>query len=437
MLLTPDSPALPPIEDFMRARGIDAWVIYDFRGSNPILARLLPHRPHRAPAGTGTPPAASRRWTTRRAWLVIRPGRPPALLHSPLDAAAFADVTIDKRPYASWRGLLERLDDAVAGCGRIAMEYSPRNELPAVSFADGGSIELVRERAGPSAQVVSSADLIQVAVARWGEHALARHREASALVAAAKDSAFELIRQRVRTGTPVNEAQVQHLILDAFAHAGLETQEGPIVAANAHSGDPHFEVSQTDPAPIARGDWVLIDLWARFPGEEHIFSDITWVGLAGGSVGIAGGAGGAADGAGRAEPSPRHIEVFTAVAAARDAALNLARSSFPAATGAPLMGYQLDDAARNTIAAAGFSEFIRHRTGHSLSPGPAVHGLGANLDNLETHDTRIILPGTGFTIEPGIYTPQFGVRLEINISINADGSGIEVTSPVQTEIVRA
>jgi Xaa-Pro aminopeptidase len=430
MLLAPSSgqPAhLDAIHGFMRAHAIDAWVIYDFRGSNPILARLLPT------------PTAARRWTTRRAWLIIRPDRAPALLHSPLDAAAFADVAIEKRPYASWRGLTERLDEALAGCRTIAMEYSPRNELPAVSFADAGSVELVRERVGggvasagnaaPAARIVSSADLIQVAVARWGAHALDRHREASRLVAAAKDSAFELIRQRTRDNVPVNEAQVQQLILDAFARAGLETHEGPIVAVNAHSGDPHFEVSHTHPAAIERGDWVLIDLWARFPGEDHIFSDITWVGLAGGASG--------------AMPSARHVEVFNAVARARDAALAMARASFPSAASpaatpiTPLLGYHLDDAARNQIVAAGFSEFIRHRTGHSLSPGPAVHGLGANLDNLETHDTRAILPGTGFTIEPGIYTPEFGVRLEINVAINADGSGVEVTSPVQTEIVRA
>ena len=211
----------------------------------------------------------------------------------------------------------------------------------------------------------------------------------------------------------MTELEVQQHIVSAFRDGGLEFPEPPIVACNAHSGDPHFEVSESSPARIQKGDWVLIDLWARLPGEENIFSDITWVGCAG-------------------QPTAKQREVFDVVKRARDACVDSAKRAWNARQ--PQQGWQLDDAAREVIISAGYGEFVRHRTGHSLSRGPKVHGLGVNIDNLETHDTRQVMPGVGYTVEPGVYLPEFGVRLEINIFVDPT-NGPTITSCVQDQIV--
>jgi Xaa-Pro aminopeptidase len=280
-----------------------------------------------------------------------------------------------------------------------------------VSAVDGGTLDLVRSLGG---EVVSSADLIQAFVARWSEAAYQEHRRASQRVAEVKDAAFDLIRKQVASGQPVTERDVQQFIVARFDAAGMEYPDPPIVAVNAHSGDPHFEVSPTNPAPIRNGDWVLIDLWARTPGDENIYSDITWVGFVGRDV------------------PRRHREVFAAVKAARDAAVARGLEAWKARR--PVAGFELDDAARSQLIDRGLQSFIRHRTGHSLSPGKMVHGLGVNLDNLETHDTRLVVPGLGYTIEPGAYLPEFGVRLEINVYVHPE-QGPTITSCVQDEVV--
>jgi Xaa-Pro aminopeptidase len=211
----------------------------------------------------------------------------------------------------------------------------------------------------------------------------------------------------------VNEHEVQQWIMGEFAKAGLETADTPIVAVNGHAGDPHFEVSATDPSPIRRGDWILIDLWARAPGEENIFSDITWVGFAGDRV------------------PDRHRKVFEAVKAARDAGVAAVVDAWK--RGEQVQGWQVDRASRERIINAGFADGIRHRTGHSLSAGPKVHGVGVNIDDLETHDTRLLLPGVGFTIEPGAYFHDLGVRMEINMHMHPQ-RGPVVTSVVQDDV---
>lgn len=389
------------VQAYMREQRIDGWLLHDFRGSNAVLARLLP----------------GKRWTTRRAALFIPAEGEPRVLAHGIDASQFERLSLRRDTYLSWRELHAWLAGVVAGRTRIAMEYAPGATLPAVAMVDAGTVELVRAQ---GAEVVSSADLIQVSAAVWSAEAVANHERASREVARIKDEAFALIRERVRSGAGVSEREVQLSILSAFERAGLEPQEGPVVAANAHSADPHFEVPAEGSATIKRGDWVLIDLWARVPGEENIFSDITWVAYAGDRV------------------PDRNAYVFRAVRSARDAALERAQSAWRDRRA--IQGWELDDAAREQIIAAGHEQHIRHRTGHSLSPGPAVHGLGMNLDNLETHDTRRMLPGTGFTIEPGIYLPpdagddSFGVRLEINVYVDPE-RGPVVTSPVQTEVV--
>jgi len=303
------------------------------------------------------------------------------------------------------------------------MEYSPGGMLPVVGVVDAGSVEFVRSC---GAEVVSSADLIQAAIAVWDERALESHLWASERVARVKDDAFALVRERLRSGAEVCEWDLCRFIRERFGEAGLEWPDGPIVAINGHGADPHFETTAACTAPIKPGDFILLDLWARRPGDEHIYSDITWVAFAAGP--------------GSPRPSERHRRVFEAVRAARDAAVTLAQDRWRAKR--PAQGWELDDAARDQIVRAGYGANIRHRTGHSLSPGPMVHGVGVNIDNLETHDTRALIPGVGFTVEPGAYLPDsadgpgFGVRLEINVHVDAV-RGPTVTSCIQNEIVLA
>lgn len=383
------------LQPYMREQRIDAWLLYDFRGNNPIFGSLL----------TG------RRWTTRRAALLIPAVGTPVLLGHSIDHNQFAGVPVAFDTYLTWGDFREWLARRLAGCTRVAMEYAPGGALPVVSIVDAGTVELVRSL---GVEVVSSANLIQLSAAVWSEAGVEQHRLASRQVAEIKDAAFALIGQKLAAGHRVLETDVQSFIVSRFAEAGLEANEPPIVAVNAHSGDPHYEPSEKTPTEIRRGDWVLIDLWARRPGRENIFSDITWVGLAG-------------DG-----PSARQREVFEVVRRARDAVVQRAQAAWRGREA--LAGWQLDDVARHIIVEAGFGAYVRHRTGHSLSPGEMVHGLGFNLDNLETHDTRQMLPRLGFTVEPGIYLPEFGVRLEINVYVDPQ-QGPVVTSPIQNEIV--
>jgi Xaa-Pro aminopeptidase len=384
---------LSALQTFLRDHQIDAWLVYDFRGCNPILAQLLP----------------GQRWTTRRAMLVIPADGDASVIVHNIDAPQFATCGLARRVYDNWQQWQQFVREATSG-NSIAMEYSPLGELPAVSFVDGGTLEFIRSL---GATVVSSEDAIQFAVARWSPEALAKHHHASKLTAAVKDDAFKLIRDRLVANQPVTERDVEQHILKRFADHGLDPDHPPIVGVNEHSGDPHFEVSATNPSPIRRGDWVLIDLWSRLPGNENVFADITWMAFCGPKV------------------PDEHRRVWEAVKAARDAAYAKVVDAWKTKT--PMHGWELDEAAQAAIRAHGLSQFIRHRTGHSLSPGPKIHGLGANLDNFETRDTRLILPGTGFTIEPALYTPAFGCRSEINVFVDPD-RGPMLTSPMQDDV---
>lgn len=435
--------AIHELQSFMTAQHIAGWLIADFRNSNPILARLLP-----LPLGHAT----GRRHLTRRAMLWIPRGvdggasKPEGssyggpllgakLLCHHIDRGSFTDARLwDGSPvqidtYLAWPELhawiSARAQQAgvLEGSATIAMEYSPGNALPVVGVVDAGTVELVR---AAGAAVVSSANLIQLCIARWTAAALESHVWASAEVARIKDEAFALVRERLRTGVGVTELDVYQHIRKLFDAAGLETPDGPIVAVNAHGADPHFEVSHEQPAAIRKGDWILLDLWARRPGDQHIFSDITWCAFAAGPGGTL------------ADVPARHQRVFQAVKAARDAAVQHAQARHRA--GESAQGWELDEAARQQIVGVGFGAFIKHRTGHSLSAGPMVHGVGVNIDNLETHDTRLLMPGVGFTVEPGAYLPDgsegpgFGVRLEINCFVDPQ-SGPRVTSCIQNDVV--
>lgn len=383
------------VQAHMRQESIDGWLLYDFRGNNPVLAELLP----------------GQRWTTRRVLMFIPAEGEPVVLAHTIDLPQFLRLGVKTESYVTWQEFGEWIGAIVRRGRRLAMEYVQGGALPVVSLIDAGTVELVRSL---GADVVSSADLIQISAAVWSDDAVRVHKQVSATVNDIKDKAFALIGSRLRAEQGVTEVDVQKFILSEFQAKGLETPDSPVVAVNAHAGDPHYEVTDHPATPIEAGDFVLIDLWARSPGNQNIFSDITWVGFAGKT------------------PGEKHREIFGIVREARDAAVSLSRKAWK--SGQVLQGWQLDDAARLVLEQSGNRKFIRHRTGHSLSPGTKVHGLGANLDNLETHDTRRLLPRLGFTVEPGLYLPEFGVRLEINMYMDPNEGPI-VTSGIQDEII--
>lgn len=380
----------------MRSRSIDAWLIHDFRSSNPVFGSLIPN-------GQGH--------LTRRVGLFMPASGTPTLITSHIDATFFQTVELEQVKYLTWAEYHAALARVLKGRGRVAMEYSPRADLPVVGIVDGGTIELIRSM---GVEVVSSADLIQSTIARWSPGAAETYTRTAREVASVKDDAFAYIRDTLASGRPLTEWRVLQRMHEQYTRLGLEWPDGPIVAANAHAGDPHFDLTESSSIPIKRGDFVLIDLWARRPGNENIFCDICWVGACG-------------------APSERQVGVFETVRSARDAAVTLAQSRW--ASKQPAQGWEIDDAAMSILRGSPWPDAIRHRTGHSLSPGAKVHGMGVNIDNTETHDTRELLPGVGFTIEPGLYFDDFGVRLEINMHVDP-AKGPTVVSCVQNEILR-
>ena len=387
--------AFSKAQAFMVESGIDAWLVYDFRGSNPVFDQLVPGRPA----------------TTRRCFLIIPAAGEPSLLVHAIELGSFQVTGIACTSFEGRETMTARLTAALSGCRRVAMEYSPAGELPTMSWVDAGSMEVFRAL-GPD--IVSSADLFQAALATWSEAGLNSHLSASELVASIKDEAFDYVRRSLKDGRRPTECDVQEFISDRFSQSDLEADHAPIVAVNAHSGDPHYVPEPATCSTIGPGDWLLIDMWARHPSDENLFADITWVGYAGAAI-------------------PDHfVAVFDIVRSARDLVVIELQSRL--ADGLEVEGWQLDDVARDHISEAGYGAQFVHRTGHSLGPGPRVHGLGVNLDNLETRDTRRILPGSGFTIEPGIYLPEFGVRLEINVYIDPE-KGPQITTPVQSQII--
>ena len=382
-------------QQYLRVERVDAWLIYDFRGHNEVWRRLLPA----APVGT------------RRVFLCLPAQGPPAMLVHDIERTQYEGLGFELDSYADRRGMVQGLHRLCSGRRTVAMEYSPMAQLPTVSTVDAGTLELVRDA---GVEVVSSADLIQVCLSSWDRAALDSHQFAARAVDETRRQAFDLIRRRLADGQTSTELEVQQFILERFAQAGLETDHGPVVGVGAHSGDPHYTPDAGSSRRIDRGDWVLIDLWARLPQEGSVFADSTWVAYAGETV-----------------PSPQG-RAFDIVRVARDLVIERLRSSWGSE---PVRGWELDRVARDHITAAGFGgEHFPHRTGHSLSPGSHVHGMGVNLDDLESKDTRQILPGCGFTVEPGIYLPDFGVRLEVDVFVDPQ-AGPVVTTEVQDEVV--
>ena len=377
-------------QEYMAAQGLEGWLLYDYRGMNPIFWDLV------GPISN----------VTRPCWLWVPAHGEPRLLVSYVDQGRFAHLGIPTTLFASRHEMADRLKAILSDVGSVAMEYSSQAALPRVSRVDAGTVELVRSL-GP--EVVSSADLLQYATQRWDEGQLRSHRLAADKLGRIVQDAFCYIGKSLRTGP--TEYDVAEFIRQRFSEEGLESDEGPVVAANEHGSDPHFEPTPQSSSIIGRGDWLLIDLWGRLPGEGTVFADITWTAYVGDSV------------------PPRQQQVFDAVIGARDAALAVLVRAFR--EGRPLEGWQVDKVARDYVAEAGYGQYFSHRLGHSL--GREVHGNAVNLDGWETHDTRKVIPGVAVTIEPGIYLPEFGVRSEIDVYISADGP--QVTTLVQRAVV--
>lgn len=383
------------MQKHLQSFGMDGWLLYDFRGNNTLARRILKIDPSKH---------SSRRWF----YFVPRDGEPVKIVHK-IEAGALDHLPGRKSVYLEWGELADRLRQAVAGHQKVAMEYSPNNAIPYVSMVDAGTVELVR---ATGAQVVSSGDLVQLFEAVWTDAMWEMHLEADKVTQAGFDLGFSMIRDAALAGSETTEVTVQSAIVEHFAKHGMITDHPPIVAVGAHAGNPHYAPSADADTPIRKGDFVLIDQWAKKDHPDGVFSDLTKVAYAG------------------AEAPAKHREVFAVVAGARDAAIEIVRRRFSA--GEPVRGYEVDRAASKVITEAGYGEWIAHRTGHSI--GRETHGNGANIDDLETHDERLILPRTCFSIEPGIYIKEFGIRSEVNVFVDSGGE-VHVTGGLQTEIL--
>ena len=365
------------IQESLRADGLDAWLLYDFHGSNPIAARL-------AGLTNGT------HMTTRR-WYYLIPssGSPRALVHA-IERHNLDALPGSKQTYARREQLDKGLDDLLTGVKRLAMEYSPNGAIPYLSRLDAGTAELIRAR---GVEIVSSGDLVQRFEAAWTSAQLATHMRASDALYRIKDRAFERARRALNDGERLTEFDLQQQMVRWFEEEGLVSDSAPDVAFGANAGNPHYLPSSAQTAVIGPDQVLLLDLWGKTKDAGAVFADITWVGFTGSRV------------------PDETARAFDAIVRARDAAVALVEEA--ARTGRELRGWEVDRAARGVLEQSGYRDHILHRTGHSL--GESVHGNGVHLDDYETHDDRRILTGTGFTVEPGLYFDTFGVRTEINV----------------------
>jgi Xaa-Pro aminopeptidase len=387
---------LPAIQSALRHFGLDGWLLNDFRGSN-VLARRVLGLEDRKPG-------------SRRFFYVIPAEGPPRKLVHRIETAALDGLPGEATVYLKWQELEAGVASLVQGMKLVAMEYSPRNAIPYVSRIDAGTVELVRSF-GP--EVVSSGDLIQLFEAVWDDDQWAMHQAAAKVTTSAYDMVWALIRDRCANGGSILESAVQSAIMDHFHAHGLTTYSPPIVGVGPHSGDPHFETAPgPDDTAMREGDFVLVDLWAKLDRPRAVYSDLTRVGFIGQTV------------------PAKYQDRFAIVAKARDTAVATVRKAY--ADKRPLQGWEVDRATRNVIESAGFGHLFVHRTGHSI--GQEVHGNGANLDDLETHDERLILPRTCFSVEPGIYDSDFGLRSEINVFVDKHGE-VHVSGGLQQEVV--
>jgi Xaa-Pro dipeptidase len=377
----------------LRAAKLDGWLFYDFRGRDPIAQRIL-----KLPPGMRT-----RRWF----YFVPAKGTPRKLVHK-IESESLAAMPGETLYYAGQDELRGHLAKALGRAKNVAMQYSPKNEIPYVAMVDAGTIELVRSA---GVKVVSSADLVQKYEACWTPEQLQSHLDAGKIIDRVMQGAFGEAARAVRQKRTFTEYDLQQWILREFESAGIVREDGPDVAVNANASDPHYGPQPGRAAAIREGDLLLLDVWGKTTGERSVYYDVTWMGFLGGKV------------------PEKYAKVFGVLREARDKAVDLIRSHV--AAGKPLQGWQVDKTARGVVEKAGYGKYFFHRTGHSI--GEAVHGNGANMDGLETRDVRHLIAGTCNSIEPGIYLKDFGMRTEVNVYI--DEREARVTGAIQTEIL--
>jgi Xaa-Pro aminopeptidase len=384
---------LAAIQAALRERNIDAWLFYDHHHRDPIGYRVL---------GLPASLMVTRRWY----YLIPSQGEPTKLVHK-IESGHLDTLPGSKRLYAGWEELFEQIKQILSPHRDIAMQYSPNNLVFTVSLVDAGTIELIR---GLGKNVLSSGDLVAQFEATWSDDQVKTHFQARDAVDAITAAAFQEIGRRVRNGG-TTEFDIQQWFMEAFQRENLVTDDPPIVAVNGNSGNPHYEPHADNSSPIREGDFVLLDVWAKKNTPGAVYYDITWTGFIG------------------KNPSDRMREVFNVVRQGRDIGVKTVQDAISA--GRPIAGWEVDHAVRAHIAKAGFGEKFIHRTGHSI--GTDVHANGANMDDLEIHDERRILPNSCFSIEPGVYLPEFGVRSEVNVLVRPKAA--EVTGKIQSELV--
>jgi Xaa-Pro aminopeptidase len=383
------------IQEALLQEKLDGWLFFDHHRRDPLAYRILSLPPLMEP---------TRRWY----YFIPTSGQPRKLVHS-IESGALDAVPGVKQSYSRWLDQRAKLGALLAGAKRIAMQYSADCAIPYVSMVDAGTVELVR---ACGVDVVSSADLVQQFEARWTQAQYESHIEAGKRVDRARSEAFALAHERLDAGVPVTEYDVQQFLLRRFEQLDLVTNHGPIVGVNENASNPHYEPSRDRYSHIQTGDLLLIDLWAKLKQNDAVYYDVTWTAFCG-------------------QPIPeKALTVFEIVKDARRRACNLVIERVQ--SGQELRGFEVDDAARSHIEERGFGEYFFHRTGHSI--GTDVHGAGANMDNFESHDDRRIIADTCFSVEPGIYLPEFGIRSEVNVYV---GSGFaQVTGEQQDELVQ-
>jgi Xaa-Pro dipeptidase len=385
---------LEAIQAALQTEGLDGWLFYDHHHRDPLAYRIL-ELPDQL--------QASRRWY----YFIPAQDEPRALCHR-IESHNLDSLPGKKSVYSRWSEQKDGLRHLLGSSQIVAMQHSPECALPYIAMVDGGTIELIRSL---GVEIRSSANLVQIFEACWSEQQLKLHIEAGRRMDRIRAEAFALIGERTRNAVPLSEWEVRSFLLDRFAEGGLQTDHGPIVAVNTNASDPHYEPTSDRHRAIEPGDFVLIDMWAKLTVPDSVYYDITWTGFCGD------------------DPTPEMRKVFDVVTGARDKAVEHVQTSV--GKGVELAGFQVDDAARGHIEAAGFGDHFVHRTGHSI--GVEVHGAGANMDNYETHDERRLIPWTCFSVEPGVYLPEFGIRSEVNVFIGDKDA--RVTGEIQRELL--
>lgn len=388
---------LKEIQNALKEAELDGWLFYDFHNRDLIAARIL---------NMDTKRFASRRWF----YYIPAEGDPQKLVHR-IEPWRCDHLPGEKHIYLPWQEQHRLLRDILKWAKKIAMQFSPMNAIPYVSIVDAGTYQLIKSF---GIDIVSSADLVSKFESHLSMEDWQSHVEAGRILQMVKDEAFREICKRIKAGQNPTEYEIYQYMVNLMKSNGLTFNDGPIVAVNEHAADPHFEPTPENTFPMKEGDLVLIDLWAKLNKPRSIYYDITWMGYIGNSV-------------------PERIEnIFQIARNGRDTALNLVKRRF--SRGEPLYGWEVDDACRNVIREAGLAEFFTHRTGHNI--GEEVHGNGVNIDNLETKDERLIIPGTCFSVEPGIYMEheKIGFRTEIDVFVTDEGN-VEVSGAIQEKVI--